>query len=180
MNESLTQKKRKITPTAMAHNTVLHIALCLLVLNSLCYHTLARSFKECTWKREDGKDQGVIETCTFHKCHNNTLLHVYYSGNIRISGSNPICNRWFFTFNNAECGSPGAIDAVLYQAHAGDLNKHEHGHIEGYCASIPAGKVQVRINVGNCVGTGQQLGNAYTGFGSTSRIFIEEVSPSDK
>ena len=83
-------------------------------------------------------------------------------------------------FNNAECSSPGAIDAALYQAHAGNLNKHEHGHIEGYCGGIPAGNVEVKINVGECVGTGQALGNAYTGFGSTSRIFVEEVSPSDQ
>ena len=120
------------------------------------------------------------QTCAFHKCHSNTLLHVYYSGNIRISGCSQCCNRWYFTFNNAECSSPGAIDAALYQAHAGDLNKHEHGHIEGYCGGIPAGNVEVKINVGECVGTGQALGNAYTGFGSTSRIFVEEVSPSDQ
>ena len=120
------------------------------------------------------------QTCAFHKCHSNTLLHVYYSGNIRISGCSQCCNRWYFTFNHAECSSPGAIDAALYQAHAGDLNKHEHGHIEGYCGGIPAGNVEVKINVGECVGTGQALGNAYTGFGSTSRIFVEEVSPSDQ
>jgi len=164
----------------MAHSTALHIALCLLVFSSLCHQTFAASFKECTWKKEDGKDKGVIATCEFHKCHSNTLLHVYYSGNIRISGCSQCCNRWYFTFNDAECSSPSAIDAALYQAHAGDLNKHEHGHIEGYCGGIPAGNVAVKINVGECVGTGQALGNAYTGFGSTSRIFIEEVSPSDQ
>ena len=120
------------------------------------------------------------QTCEFHKCYSNTLLHVYYSGNIRISGCSQCCNRWYFTFNDAECSSPGAIDAALYQAHAGDLNKHEHGHIEGYCDGIPEGNVQVKINVGKCIGTGQALGNAYTGFGSTSRIFVEEVSPPDQ
>ena len=49
----------------MAHNTVLHIALFLLVLHLLCYHTLAGSFKECTWKAEDGKDAGVIRVSHF-------------------------------------------------------------------------------------------------------------------
>lgn len=163
----------------MVRNTVLRIALCLLVLHSLCYHTLAGSFKECTWKKEDSKNEGVIATCPFYKYDSNTLLHVYYSGNIRISGCSQCCNRWYFTFNDAECNSPSAIDAALYQAHAGHLNKHEHGHIEGYCGSIPAGNVAVKINVGKCVGTGQALGNAYTGFGSTSRIFVGEVSPPD-
>jgi len=69
---------------------------------------------------------------------------------------------------------------VLLQAHAGDLNKHEHGHIEGYFNGVLEGNVQVKINVGECIGTGQALGNAYTGFGSTSRIFVEEVSPPDQ
>jgi len=69
---------------------------------------------------------------------------------------------------------------VLLQGEAGNLNKHEHGHIEGYCDGIPEGNVQVKINVGECIGTGKALGNAYTGFGSTSRIFVGEVSPSDE
>ena len=117
------------------------------------------------------------QTCDFKKCHENTALHVYYSGNIRVTGDQ-VCNRWYFTFNDAECSSPGAIDAALYQAHGGNLNKHEHGHIEGFCHDIPAGNVKVEVRVGECVGTGQALGNAYTGFGSTSRIFIEEVPTS--
>jgi len=68
----------------------------------------------------------------------------------------------------------------LYQAHGGNLNKHDHGHIEGYCGGIPAGNVQVKINIGECIGTSYALGDAYTGFGSTSRIFVGEVSPSDE
>ncbi|KAJ7327798.1 Saccharopine dehydrogenase [Desmophyllum pertusum] len=158
----------------------LKIALCLLTLNWLCDQTYGGSWKECTWKQENGKDEGVIWACEFEKCHSDTFLHVYYSGNIRIAGCDQCCNRWYFTFNDAECSSPGAIDATLYQAHAGDLNKHEHGHVEGYCNGVPKGNVKVEVRVGECVGTGQALGNAYTGFGSTSRIFIEEVSPPDQ
>ncbi|KAL9958255.1 hypothetical protein ACROYT_G035249 [Oculina patagonica] len=165
---------------AMAQIAVLQIALCLLVLNSLCAQTHGGSWKECTWRQEDGKDEGVIGVCDFHKCHDNTFLRVYYSGNIRISGCDECCNRWYFTFNEAECSTPDSIDAALYQAHAGDLNKHGHGHIEGFCDAIPAGNVKVEIRVGECVGTGQALGNADTGFGSTSRIYIEEVSPPDQ
>ena len=59
----------------MAHSTVLHIALCLLVLNSLCYRyqTLAASFKECTWKKADGKDEGVIAVSVFPSPHFNKI-----------------------------------------------------------------------------------------------------------
>ena len=57
----------------MAQNTVLHIALCLLVLNSWSYQTLAASFKECTWKKEDGKDKGVIAVSVFPSSHFNKL-----------------------------------------------------------------------------------------------------------
>ena len=49
----------------MAHNTVLRTSLCLLVVHSLCYHTLAASFKECTWKREYSEDEGVIAVSQF-------------------------------------------------------------------------------------------------------------------
>ena len=148
----------------------------------------ARRFSEKTLKFrienvDDPPDRIITfpqQTCGFHKCHSDTLLHVYYSGNIRISGCNECCNRWYFTFNNVECSSPGAIDAALHQAYAGNLKKNQHGHIEGYCGGIPAGNVEVKINVGQCVGTSFTLGDAHTGFGSTSRIFVEEVSPSDE
>lgn len=64
----------------------------------------------------------------------------------------------------------------MYQAYAGNLNFHIHGHIEGYCHNIQEGNVKVEVRVGPCIGTGKPLGNAHTGFAILSRVFIEEVS----
>ncbi|XP_078346788.1 collagen triple helix repeat-containing protein 1-like isoform X2 [Oculina patagonica] len=157
---------------------ILRIALSLLALHLLCAraYTSGNSWKECTWKHEDHKDEGVIWACDFQKHNRDTPLHVYYSGNIRISGCHDCCNRWYFTFNGVECSTPGPIEGALYQAYAGNLNSHVHGHIEGFCRNIHEGNVRVEIRVGPCVGTGRALGNANTGFATMSRIFVEEVS----
>lgn len=49
----------------MPYITVLHITLCLLVLNSLCYRTLAGHFKECAWNQVDSREEGVIKVSYF-------------------------------------------------------------------------------------------------------------------
>ena len=51
---------------------------------------------------------------------------------------------------------------------------HRHRHIEGHCNNIQKGKVRVGFSVGKCV-TGNKLADAYTGWHSMNRIFIEEV-----
>ena len=51
---------------------------------------------------------------------------------------------------------------------------HRHRHIEGHCNNIQKGNVRVAFSVGKCV-TGQKLADAYTGWHSINRIFIEEV-----
>ena len=43
-----------------------------------------------------------------------TSLHVYFAGNLRIYGCDRRCSRWYFTFNGAECTSPGPIDGAFY------------------------------------------------------------------
>ena len=43
-----------------------------------------------------------------------TALHVYFAGNLRIAGCDRCCSRWYFTFNGAECSSPGSIDGAFY------------------------------------------------------------------
>lgn len=149
---------------------------CFLALNVVRVLGYGYSWKECTWKREDPKDKGIIWACEFQKQVSNTALRVYYSGNIRISGCHHCCNRWYFTFNGVECSTPGPIEGALYQAHAGNLNSHVHGHIEGHCHNVQEGGVKVEIRIGPCLGTGIPLGNGHTGFATLSRIFIEEVT----
>ena len=54
-----------------------------------------------------------------------------------------------------------------------DKDLHRVRHIEGHCNNIPKGKVFVGFWISNCPGYG--YANAYTGWNSVSRIFVEEV-----
>ena len=56
-----------------------------------------------------------------------------------------------------------------------NLHRHRHRHIEGHCNNIHKGKVRVGFWVGNC-NNGHALADAYTGWTTMSRIFIEEVA----
>ena len=121
----------------------------------------------------------LLQSCQFMKNFTETALHVYFDGNLRIYNCNSCCSRWYFTFNDAECSSPGSIDGAFYMAAGAgkSLNLHRHRHIEGHCNNIHKGKVRVGFWVGNC-NTGHKLADAYTGWTTMSRIFIEEVSRS--
>ncbi|XP_028514284.1 collagen triple helix repeat-containing protein 1-like isoform X8 [Exaiptasia diaphana] len=132
------------------------------------------NWKECSWKNiNDGKDNGLIKDCVFQKKYKHTVLHVYFNGALRIYGCNSCCKRWFFTFNGGECQSPNAIDGVVYMQRGKNKDLHRVRHIEGHCDKIHKGKVRVGFNVGNCKGYGNF--DAYTGWNSVSRLFIEEV-----
>ena len=53
-------------------------------------------------------------------------------------------------------------------------NLHRHRHIEGHCNNIQKGKVRVGFWVGDCRGS-YKAADAYTGWNSYSRIFVEEM-----
>ena len=53
-------------------------------------------------------------------------------------------------------------------------NLHRVRHIEGHCNDIHKGKVRVGFWVANCAGYSGSY-DAFTGYISVSRIFIEEV-----
>ena len=110
----------------------------------------------------------------FNKNFSDTALHVYWTGALRISGCNSCCKRWYFTFNGAECSAPLPIDGIVYMEQGSSKNLHRVRHIEGHCNGIHKGKVRVGFLVGNCVGYGSV--NAYTGWNSVSRIYVEEVA----
>jgi len=133
------------------------------------------NWKECTWKRDDGKDSGVIQNCEFMKNFTDTALHVYFAGNLRVYGCDDCCSRWYFTFNGAECSSPGSIDGAFYMRIGKNHNLLRHRHIEGHCNNIHKGKVRVGFWVGKCT-TGHKSADANTGWHSMSRIFVEEVA----
>ena len=83
------------------------------------------------------------------------------------------CKRWYFTFNGAECSAPLPIDGVVYMWQSNTQDLHRVRHIEGHCNNILKGRVRVGFWVGNC--PSHSPGDAYTGWQSVSRIFIEEV-----
>ncbi|XP_078368046.1 collagen triple helix repeat-containing protein 1-like [Oculina patagonica] len=132
------------------------------------------NWKECTWKKGDDKDSGVIQNCEFMKNFTDTALHVYFAGTLRVGFCDGCCSRWYFTFNGAECSSPGPIDGAFYMRTGKNHDLHRHRHIEGHCNNIHKGKVRVGFWVGNC-NTGHKNADAYTGWATMSRIFIEEV-----
>ena len=117
----------------------------------------------------------ILQNCGFMKKYSDTALHVYFAGNLRVAYCDDCCSRWYFTFNGAECSSPGSIDGAFYmqtaKSPAHDLLRHRH--IEGHCSNIHKGKVRVGFWVGKCGST--TSADAYTGWVTMSRIFIEEV-----
>lgn len=135
------------------------------------------NWKECVWKKNDQTDNGKIMDCVFVKKSSSTALRVYYGGNLRVYNCINCCKRWYFTFNGAECNAPMAIDGVFYITEARE-NIHRHRHIEGHCLNIPKGNVRLGFWVGNCAGYGNA--DAYSGWNSVSRIYVEEVPPPQK
>ena len=114
------------------------------------------------------------QNCEFTKNFSDTSLRVYFAGNLRICKCNQCCSRWYFTFNGAECSAPGPIEGAVYMNRGQDQDLHRHRHIEGHYNNIHKGKVRVGFWVGDCK-TGHTLADAYTGWATLSRIFIQEV-----
>ena len=110
------------------------------------------------------------------KNYTDTALHVYFAGNLRIYNFDNCCSRWYFTFNGAECSSPGPIEGAFYMRFGKGpaQNLHRHRHIERHCNNIHKGKVRVGFWVGNC-NNGHPSADASTGWTEMCRIFIEEV-----
>ena len=118
------------------------------------------------------------QECIFKKKSDNTSLRVYWSGQLRIFKCNHCCKRWYFTFNGAECSAPAAIDATVYMSYGTGSrlnNLHRPRHVEGVCDKIHNGTVRVGFWVGNCKSFGSA--DAYTGWNSVSRMFVEEIPP---
>ena len=63
----------------------------------------------------------------------------------------------------------------MVQGTSGRKNLHRVRQIEGVCERVSKGIVRVGFSVGNCAGYG--TADAYTGWNSVSRIYVEEVPP---
>ena len=115
----------------------------------------------------------IIQNCIFNKKYDNTSLRAFYEGTFRSHGSG-VCNRWYFTFDGAECAKPATIEGIVFVSSTNE-NPYRHRHIEGYCDQVPKGHVRVGFWIGRC--PGDSLGSGNTGYNSMSRIVIEEVPP---
>ena len=119
----------------------------------------------------------ILKECIFKKTSDTTGLRVFWNGNLRLHNCHDCCRRWYFTFNGAECSAAAAIDGIVYMVYGNSAKKNLHRvrHIEGVCEKIHKGTVRVGFWVGNCAGFGSA--DAYTGWNSVSRIYVEEVPP---
>uniref|UniRef100_A0A5F9DJ63 DDB1- and CUL4-associated factor 13 n=1 Tax=Oryctolagus cuniculus TaxID=9986 RepID=A0A5F9DJ63_RABIT len=73
------------------------------------------NYKQCSWNSLNyGIDLGKIAECTFTKMRSNSALRVLFSGSLRLKCRNACCQRWYFTFNGAECSGPLPIEAIIY------------------------------------------------------------------
>uniref|UniRef100_A0A8B9VWH9 Collagen triple helix repeat containing 1 n=6 Tax=Anatidae TaxID=8830 RepID=A0A8B9VWH9_9AVES len=137
------------------------------------------NFKQCSWSALNyGIDLGKIAECTFTKMRSNSALRVLFSGSLRLKCKNACCQRWYFTFNGAECAGPLPIEAIIYLDQGSPelnstINIHRTSSVEGLCEGINAGLVDIAIWVGTCAD--YPRGDASTGWNSVSRIIIEEL-----
>ncbi|XP_028646767.1 collagen triple helix repeat-containing protein 1 isoform X1 [Erpetoichthys calabaricus] len=137
------------------------------------------NYKQCAWSSLNyGIDLGKIADCTFTKMRTDSALRVVFSGSLRLKCKNACCQRWYFTFNGAECTGPLPIEAIIYLDQGSPelnstINIHRTSSVEGLCEGIHAGLVDVGVWVGTCAD--YPRGDASTGWNSVSRIIIEEL-----
>jgi len=126
----------------------------------------------------ESKDKGLIVECDFKKNSDDTALQVYFNGILGIFNCNDCCSRWYFTFNGAECSAPATIEGLVYMRTGAAPNAlkapYRVRQVEGVCENIPKGDVKVGFMVGQCH---LSHADAMTGWGLSSRIFIEEMPP---
>uniref|UniRef100_A0A803W203 Collagen triple helix repeat containing 1 n=1 Tax=Ficedula albicollis TaxID=59894 RepID=A0A803W203_FICAL len=120
----------------------------------------------------------LCQECTFTKMRSNSALRVLFSGSLRLKCRSACCQRWYFTFNGAECAGPLPIEAIIYLDQGSPelnstINIHRTSSVEGLCEGINAGLVDIAIWVGTC--SDYPRGDASTGWNSVSRIIIEEL-----
>ncbi|XP_029447715.1 collagen triple helix repeat-containing protein 1 [Rhinatrema bivittatum] len=137
------------------------------------------NFKQCAWNSLNyGIDLGKVAECTFTKMRSYSALRVLFSGSLRLKCKTACCQRWYFTFNGAECTGPLPIEAIIYLDQGSlefnsTINIHRTSSVEGLCEGINAGLVDVAVWVGTC--SDYPKGDASTGWNSVSRIIIEEL-----
>uniref|UniRef100_G3NME4 Collagen triple helix repeat containing 1 n=1 Tax=Gasterosteus aculeatus aculeatus TaxID=481459 RepID=G3NME4_GASAC len=137
------------------------------------------NYKQCAWSSLNyGIDLGKIADCTFTKLRSDSSLRVLFSGSLRLKCKNACCQRWYFTFNGAECTGPLPVESIIYLDQGSPelnstINIHRTSSVEGLCDGVKAGLVDVAVWVGTC--SDYPRGDASTGWNSVSRIIVEEL-----
>ncbi|XP_031432262.1 collagen triple helix repeat-containing protein 1-like [Clupea harengus] len=137
------------------------------------------NYKQCAWNSLNyGIDLGKIADCTFTKLRSDSAVRVLFSGSLRLKCRSACCQRWYFTFNGAECAGPLPIESIIYLDQGSPefnstINIHRTTAVEGLCEGIRSGLVDVAIWVGTC--GDYPRGDASTGWNSVSRVIIEEL-----
>ncbi|XP_041962395.1 collagen triple helix repeat-containing protein 1 isoform X2 [Alosa sapidissima] len=137
------------------------------------------NYKQCAWNSLNyGIDLGKIAECTFTKLRSDSALRVLFSGSLRLKCKSACCQRWYFTFNGAECAGPLPIESIIYLDQGSPeinstINIHRTTAVEGLCEGVRSGLVDVAIWVGTC--GDYPRGDASTGWNSVSRVIIEEL-----
>ena len=55
-----------------------------------------------------------FQDCTFTKLRSDSALRVLFSGSLRLKCKTACCQRWYFTFNGAECTGPLPVESIIY------------------------------------------------------------------
>ncbi len=113
-----------------------------------------------------------FQTCVFLKKATLTYLYVQVASNMRVAVCDNCCKRWYVTFDGVEC-APVPLDGVVFMARGKTQNNHRPQVVAGHCKITRKGIVNVALNVGNCPGHGNA--DAYTGWNSATRIYVEEI-----
>lgn len=79
--------------------------LCLTLNHKPDFDTYALTIRRLSIRHQD---------CTFTKLRSDSSLRVVFSGSLRLKCKNACCQRWYFTFNGAECTGPLPIESIIY------------------------------------------------------------------
>ena len=92
---------------------------------------------------------------------------------LETTGVHPVANAGTSLSTAQNVQLPYLLTVLCTCGRGNTQDLHRVRHIEGHCYNIHKGKVRVGFWVGNC--PSHSPGDAYTGWQSVSRIFIEEV-----
>lgn len=68
----------------------------------------------CLTRPEEKIPHFVLQDCTFTKLRSESALRVLFTGSLRLKCKEACCQRWYFTFDGAECTGPLPVESIIY------------------------------------------------------------------